>query len=133
MAEQLNCNFCGDRHKATQKNFPLILLSDRDIVDKKTKRVVGKTRVIVGVVCRKCRGKKRRQDFIAKRNVKPATSESIDEAIRKTLKSREEKAEKGDRSYSFKPPKKKGWEKVREWTKKTFFGSRTRREDGKNK
>lgn len=61
MLGQLSCRLCGGRYKATAKNFPLVLYGDRDIIDKKTKRVVGKTRVIIGYACKKCAKKGRQQ------------------------------------------------------------------------
>lgn len=54
---QLTCRFCGDRHKADSRKFPLVLYGDQDIIDKETRQIVGRKKVIIGYVCRKCKGK----------------------------------------------------------------------------
>lgn len=57
MSAQLRCRFCHTSHRAREDKFPLALYGDRNIIDKETKRVVGKTKIIIGYACCKCRRK----------------------------------------------------------------------------
>ena len=61
MAEQIACYFCRTMHKARSDKWPLVIYGDRKIIDKKTKQMTGRQRVIIGYVCKKCKAKYRKQ------------------------------------------------------------------------
>ena len=78
MAQYLVCMACRDRHQATRRNFPLKLYG------KQQEKPRGQ-KVIVGYICKKCYGKKKRQDFIEKLKIKPAKGQSISQAIKQKI------------------------------------------------
>lgn len=109
MSEQLSCRFCGGRYKANSRNFPLALYGDRDIIDKETKRIVGRKRVIIGYACTKCVRKGSKQVAKEKEKEKERQDASI--------------AEQRERALEVQPKKKKEEKRgrIKQWLRKTFF------------
>lgn len=126
MTGSLCCKACGARHKATSRNFPIVLYNKQEVFQGAglKRKSLGKKKVVVGYICRKCTRTYSKQDFIQRHNIKPKKGQRLQEAM--AAKAKELKMA---RSSIIKPgltKKQTGWDKVKGWTKDRFFKKRGR-------